>query len=69
MTANPRIQVSGERITDGNTRYLYAREKLGMTDEEIVVRTADGNVSMAAYKRHLENKSQVKTPDSGNVTN
>lgn len=69
MTANPRIQVSGERITDGNTRYLYAKEKLGMTDEEIVVRTPDGNVSMAEYKRHLENKSQVRPADAGNVTN
>ena len=60
MTANPRIQVSGERITDGNTRYLYAREKLGMTDEEIVVRTPGGNISMAEYKRQIEIKSLQK---------
>ncbi|MBP9091021.1 hypothetical protein KBI23_08330 [bacterium] len=69
MTANPRIQVSGERITDGNTRYLYAREKLGMTDEEIVVRTPDGNVSMAAYKRQLDQKALLKAADTGSVTN
>ncbi|MBI1272251.1 hypothetical protein GC174_17630 [bacterium] len=43
---------NGVRIVDGNTRYYYAREMLGISDEQIPVQGSDGIVtSLQQYKK------------------